>query len=298
MSLHAQRTDAAAAERAAQKTLPEARQRLAHARDQLAAATERHAVRTTILRHASDQAAVNEAVTRLPFVPHEPDPNAPDPPQPTSNVLDPRTLVQERDDLSLHILRLHAQRDKLEQERAEIHRNNIQLRADLAEQVAQLPAAPTRTTRARVVPGFGSTEMRTHDSVELSAALSDTRDKLSIVRGVLQGLILESGLDWVADPRLADLMVHLQDPRAVGSDTDDSEEDESDVERESDDGSIGSANAFDSDRDEAQVATHEPDTTNVAPGAGDETGASASASASAARVADITQVTLDDTSGY
>lgn len=282
--------DSDAAHRAAVKALPDALARLALARERLNAARERDAIRTTLIQHASDQDAITAVVTSLPFQPHDRHAASASPPAPLGTALDPRTLVNERDDLSLHILRLHAQRDALERQRADVHRQNVQMRADLSDEVAALPQ-PLARRPTRTVP-FGASLADNARDADLPAALSDTRDKVAIVRGVLQGLILESGLDWVADPRLAELMAILQDPRAVGSDTDESEEDESDADDISDE-ERETGNPFDPSPEEATSSAEPPTSSGVdappltaPPPTADETG-------SPARVVDAIELTMD-----
>ncbi len=148
--------------------------------------------------------------------------------------VDMRTLVSTRDALSLRLLHRHAELQRLQNETRAVHKQTLARRIEMSERLDTLRAlsGEIREQRFKLENDGGAGAVDADASLvgattatgrtrigKLKDALREVHDKAEMVKGVLRGLILEGGLDWVRDKELLALML------ATGDEQLDSDED-------------------------------------------------------------------------
>ncbi|EPQ25965.1 uncharacterized protein PFL1_06916 [Pseudozyma flocculosa PF-1] len=171
-----------------------------------------------------------------------------------STYLTTRELLDQRDDKALEFLRIFEELKEVREKRFDIKAQILGTREETARLLGQI-----KSTRKDLVEHRVQTQSQTKSGVERTqsssssgdpgmaariqrsqAALVETQAKKEMVKGVLRGLILESGRDWTQNKATRDLMLQLEDEEGDSEDefVDDEDEgggDEDDREGDGDD---------------------------------------------------------------
>lgn len=128
-----------------------------------------------------------------------------------------RQLLDDRDDKALEFLRVYneirAIRAQRQQTKAKI-RDERQETAQLLRNIKSLKAdiAARQLSPAGVDPDASTQDATIAQQVKrLHSKIAEARSKLELVKGIIRGLILESGKDWTKNRETRDLMLSLDD---------------------------------------------------------------------------------------
>ncbi|PWN34482.1 uncharacterized protein FA14DRAFT_177889 [Meira miltonrushii] len=214
-------------------------------KDRLAELQQSQTLKESIMESADAAHSINASMAA---VPPGPFPNSPDIslcPHDIAPERQPiRSLVARRDEAALKFLQLDDQIKRAQRERYKILGNIQAARettANLYREIHELKEALARKKTDELDISNSVTIDRQEDAqariAALQRAINTARGKREMVKGVLRGLILESGLDWSKNKGLRKLVLQLGDDEVYSSDEDvDLYTDEEETEESSDEG--------------------------------------------------------------
>ncbi|KAN0061158.1 hypothetical protein ACQY0O_006893 [Thecaphora frezii] len=194
-------------------------------RRQLAASIDNGLAIVSTLANTTPKAAQNGSADRQGAQASQ---DASDPAQPTPRdppYLTTRQLLDDRDDRALEFLRvleeLNQVRDQRLRIKAEIRKTREQTSSLLASIKSTRSELMLRRIETQSQPRSGPVATQSSGSSDdpgmaariqrAQAALIETKAKKEMVKGVLRGLILESGRDWTRSKATRQLMLSLED---------------------------------------------------------------------------------------
>lgn len=151
-----------------------------------------------------------------------------------------RQLLDERDDKSLEFLRVFNEIRAIRAERQQTKAKIRDERHETAKLLQSIKTLKAETAARQLNPPL--TEGLEADSSQdvvvtitrLRAKITEARSKLELVKGIIRGLVLESGKDWTKNRETRELMLSLDDENDASDDdfTDDEGEGADDVDAE------------------------------------------------------------------
>lgn len=139
-----------------------------------------------------------------------------------------RSLVARRDELALHFLKLDERIKALRNERKRLAQLIDAMRGQTSTLVRDIEGHKDTLDRQRneqrqkmSKPGRKADKEAQKRIEELHEAILSTRSKRMMIKGVLRGILLESGIDWTADAGSTSLMLSLADDEQYTSDEED-----------------------------------------------------------------------------
>jgi hypothetical protein len=129
-----------------------------------------------------------------------------------------RSLVARRDELALDFLKLDDRIKQLRKDRQGVAEQIVSVRSQtsaLVREIEQhkgtLEERREQHTKRLSMPGNRKENDAQQRITVLREAIQASRSKRMIIKGVLRGVLLESGIDWSADPETTQLMLSLAD---------------------------------------------------------------------------------------
>ncbi|SJX64055.1 uncharacterized protein SRS1_14710 [Sporisorium reilianum f. sp. reilianum] len=153
-----------------------------------------------------------------------------------------RKLLDERDDQALEFLRVFNETRAIKQQRVEV---KARIREQRLETMKQLDTIKTikADIRTRQLHPSASAHQDSDASQDLATVqkvqqvqreINEARSKKELVKGILRGLILESGRDWTKNASTRALMLSLDDEDDASDDAFSEDEEEGGEEEEED----------------------------------------------------------------
>ncbi|PWN51527.1 hypothetical protein IE53DRAFT_386084 [Violaceomyces palustris] len=150
----------------------------------------------------------------------------------TPQIYTTRQLIDLRDNRALEFLRIDAEIKDLRKQRLKISSQTLALRQETASKIQsirrlriqlterRLSSSQNQTSQSSTSQSQSGTDEAGKDEsrlilekkiAKLYESLKEVRAKREMVKGVLRGLLLESGRDWARDPELRELVLSLED---------------------------------------------------------------------------------------
>ncbi|CBQ68420.1 conserved hypothetical protein [Sporisorium reilianum SRZ2] len=154
-----------------------------------------------------------------------------------------RKLLDERDDQALEFLRVFNETRAIKQQRVEVKARIREQRLETMKQLDTIKTIKADIRTCQLHPSASarqdsdaSQDLATVQKVQqVQREINEARSKKELVKGILRGLILESGRDWTKNASTRALMLSLDDEDDASDDAFSEDEEEGGEEEEDED---------------------------------------------------------------